>query len=53
MNEIAIEELTKIKIEEHFNNKKETKRKYYKISKIQLIDFCISLVKIIKEVEES
>ena len=49
MNNIAIEELTKIKIEEYFKHKE---TKYYKVSKIELINFCIKLVKTIKEVED-
>lgn len=49
MNNIAIEELTKIKIEEYFKYKE---TKYYKVSKIELINFCIKLVKTIKEVED-
>lgn len=44
MNNIALEELTKLKIKEHF--KKENK--FYKLSKEDLIDFCIKLIKVIE-----
>ena len=44
MNDLALEELIKIKIKEHF--KKENK--FYKLSKEDLIDFCIKLVKVIE-----
>lgn len=44
VNENAIEELIKLKIKEHF--KKENK--FYKLSKEDLIDFCIKLVKVIE-----
>ena len=46
MNDIALEELIKLKIKEHF--KKENK--FYKLSKENLIDFCIKLIKVIEEV---
>ena len=46
MNDIALEELIKLKIKEHF--KKENK--FYKLSKEDLIDFCIKLLKVIEEV---
>ena len=42
MNQEAINELVKLKIKEHF--KKENK--FYKLSKEDLIDFCIKLVKV-------
>ena len=45
MNEIAIEELVKLKIKTHFN--KEDKK--YIIDKEDLIDFCIKLVKTIEK----
>lgn len=44
MNQEAINELIKIKIKEHF--KKENK--FYKLSKENLIDFCIKLIKVIE-----
>lgn len=44
MNQEAINELIKLKIKEHF--KKENK--FYKLSKEDLIDFCIKLVKVIE-----
>lgn len=44
MNDLALEELIKIKIKEHF--KKENK--FYKLSKEDLIDFCIKLIKVIE-----
>ena len=44
MNDIALEELIKLKIKEHF--KKENK--FYKLSKEDLIDFCIKLIKVIE-----
>lgn len=46
MNDLALEELIKLKIKEHF--KKENK--FYKLSKEDLIDFCIKLLKVIEEV---
>ena len=45
MNDLALEELIKLKIKEHF--KKENK--FYKLSKENLIDFCIKLIKVIEE----
>lgn len=44
MNQEAINELIKLKIKEHF--KKENK--FYKLSKEDLIDFCIKLIKVIE-----
>lgn len=44
MNDLALEELIKLKIKEHF--KKENK--FYKLSKEDLIDFCIKLIKVIE-----
>ena len=41
MNNIAIEKLVELKIKEHFKQDK----KYYRIDKEQLIDFCIKLLK--------
>ena len=45
MNNIAIEKLVELKIKEHFKQDK----KYYRIDKEQLIDFCI---KLLKEIEK-
>lgn len=45
MNDLALEELIKLKIKEHF--KKENI--VYKITKEELIDFCIKLIKVIEE----
>lgn len=53
MNDLVIEELTKLKIKEYFENKEKNKSKYYKLSKIELINFCIKLIKIIKNVDEN
>lgn len=44
MNDLALEELIKLKIKEHFKKEKE----YYKLTKEDLIDFCIKLVKVIE-----
>lgn len=44
MNQEAIEKLVELKIKEHF--KKENK--FYKLSKEDLIDFCIKLIKVIE-----
>ena len=45
MNEEAINKLVELKIKEHFKQDK----KYYRIDKEQLIDFCI---KLLKEIEK-
>lgn len=45
MNNIAIEKLVELKIKEHFKQDK----KYYRLDKEQLIDFCI---KLLKEIEK-
>lgn len=45
MNQEAIEKLVELKIKEHFKQDK----KYYRIDKEQLIDFCI---KLLKEIEK-
>ena len=45
MNNIVIEELTKLKIKEHF--KKENKR--ITLTKEELIQFCINLLKLIEK----
>ena len=44
MNNIAIEKLVEFKIKEHFKQDKE----YYKVSKEQIIDICIKLLKTIE-----
>ena len=44
MNEEAINKLVELKIKEHFKQDK----KYYRIDKEQLIDFCIKLLKTIE-----
>ena len=44
MNQEAINKLVELKIKEHF--KKENK--FYKLSKEDLIDFCIKLIKVIE-----
>ena len=44
MNDLALEELIKIKIKEHFKKEKE----YYKLTKEELIDFCIKFIKTIE-----
>lgn len=41
MNEEAINKLVELKIKEHFKQDK----KYYRLNKEQLIDFCIKLLK--------
>ena len=48
INENAIEELTKLIIKEDFENK--GKQEYYKLTKEDLIDFCIKLIKVIEKV---
>lgn len=53
MNDITIEELTRLKIKEYFKIKEENKNRYYKLSKTELIDFCIDLIKIIKFIDEN
>lgn len=45
MNDIAIEELTKLKIKEHF--KKSDKK--ITLTKEELIQFCINLLKLIEK----
>lgn len=45
MNQEAIEKLVELKIKEHFKQDK----KYYRIDKEQLIDFCIKLLKKIEK----
>ena len=44
MNQEAINKLVELKIKEHF--KKENK--FYRLSKEDLIDFCIKLIKVIE-----
>lgn len=45
--EMTLEELTKLKIKEHFKNI-EGNKKYYKVTIEDLITFCIKLIKLIK-----
>ena len=47
MNDIALEELIKLKIKEHFKKEKE----YYKLTKEDLIDFCIKFIKVVDSCE--
>ncbi len=46
----VIEELNKLKIKEHFENKNK-EEKVYAVTKEELIGFCIKLVKVIKKYE--
>lgn len=48
--EMTIEELTKLKIKEHFKNI-EGNKKYYKVTIEGLITFCIKLIKLMKNME--
>lgn len=43
MNDQIIQELVKLKIKEHFKKEKE----YYKLTKEELIDFCIKFIKVV------
>lgn len=45
MIQTSIEKLVELKIKEHFKQDK----KYYRIDKEQLIDFCIKLLKVIEK----
>lgn len=45
----TIEELTKLYIKEHLENKN---NKHYVLTKEELIRFCIKLVKVVKKVED-
>lgn len=47
MNNIAIEKLVELKIKEHFKKEKE----YYKLTKEDLIDFCIKFIKVVDSCE--
>lgn len=47
----AIDLLTKMLIEEDFKNKKEKKKQYITISKIELYRLCIDLLKLIQKCE--
>lgn len=47
MNEEIIQELIKLKIKEHFKKEK----KYYKLTKEDLIDFCIKFIKVVDSCE--
>lgn len=50
MEELAIEELTRLFIQEDFENKK-NKTSYYKVSKKDLIKLCLSVVKLMERVK--
>lgn len=52
MLEESIEELTKLMIREDFKIKESNQETIIKISKKDLIKFCIKLVKLIKNVED-
>ena len=45
MEEMTIEELTKLYIKEDFEERKQ--KKYYKITKKEMINLCLKLVKLI------
>ena len=47
MNEQIIQELIKLKIKEHFKKEKEV----YKLTKEDLIDFCIKFIKVVDSCE--
>lgn len=47
MNEEIIQELIKLKIKEHFKKEKEV----YKLTKEDLIDFCIKFIKVVDSCE--
>ena len=47
MNDLALEELIKLKIKEHFKKEKEV----YKLTKEDLIDFCIKFIKVVDSCE--
>lgn len=48
---MVIEELTKLKIKEHFKNK-EGNKKYYKMTIEDLITFCIKLERLVEGLED-
>lgn len=48
-NDDVLEELNKLKIKEHFENKNKKVTKYI-VTKEELMEFCIKLVKVIKNV---
>ena len=50
MLEAVIEELTKLFLKEQFN--KTDEEVYYKVNKKDLIKFCITLVKLIRQIDE-
>lgn len=52
MLEESIEELTKLMIKEDFKIKESNQETIIKISKKDLIKFCIKLIKLIKNVED-
>ena len=47
MNDQIIQELVKLKIKEHFKKEKEV----YKLTKEDLIDFCIKFIKVVDSCE--
>ena len=47
MKQEAIEKLVELKIKEHFKKEK----KYYKLTKEDLIDFCIKFIKVVDSCE--
>ena len=50
MEELTIEELTRIFIEEDFKSKAKA-IKYYKVSKKELINLCLKVVKLMESVK--
>jgi hypothetical protein len=50
LEELAIEELTRIFIQEDFDERKNN-TEYYKVSKKDLISLCIKLVKLMERVK--
>lgn len=50
MEEITIEELTKLYIKEDFEERKE--KKYYKITKKEMINLCLKVVKLMESVKK-
>ena len=49
MEEMTIEELTKLFIKEDFEERKE--KKYYKITKKEMINLCLKVVKLMESVK--
>lgn len=50
--ELAIEILTKMKLQRYIENKKKNRKRIAKINEENLYDFCIKLLKEIMKVEE-